>query len=169
VSPTLPLVLSIAAIVVAVVSAGAAVWSVRQTAQYHPKPLIVGQMKLGRTNGYKNLAEVLFEVSNRGNGDAHDFRVYQVTSRSRSETHSEARLKPGGSWDTRWFLTDQTTVTDHLEIVSGAGVQDPRLMWVVVEWRQAPNMRRIRRSEFRIGKPSPTSRRLFAALRPSIE
>lgn len=152
---TTTFVLALVAIVVSVPSAIASVWAVRQTAKYHPKPLIVGSLTLERTEHEQS--SVSFKLYNRGNATAHDLTAW-IRHKDAKQKHAHYdEFAPSDGFVDEFLLPDQLGVDDlfreHPPVLEVFGMDSVRDMYFSVTWRQAPNMEKLREREFKIAKP----------------
>jgi hypothetical protein len=149
------LVVAWIALGVSVVSAGAAIWSVRQTWLYHPKPAWVHSFNLwNKGQDGERRPQLVFRLTNHGKSAASDvhFRVssprmgwFDVSSAGRS-------LPPDKAAELGISLVtgDLATVFDSETALNlpAVGEEVPGTYRVRVSWRQSPKPEKLRSRTF---------------------
>lgn len=121
--------LSIAALIVSVIA-------ITQKSRHLPKPLIKARLWFRGAWQGDDMEWVVREIANRGNGTAHDLRIYLYhwnKPRFKLELEHGIQLAPGEVLEAKWGVSKAT-----------------RKERVLITWRQAPNMNRKRRKRLRV-------------------
>ena len=140
---------------VALVSAGLSIWAIIEAKRGREKPLIQIEHAELETNDASFGVERTYgpnlrlTLANNGDGDAHNFRVVVRSPGldAPAEPYSLGMLEHGQRLD-GWHSLSES----HVEYISGKSWEvfekqwvNPKQVKVEVSWRQAPNIRRLRK------------------------
>jgi hypothetical protein len=139
---------------VAMVSAGLSIWAIIEAKRGREKPLIQVEHAKLETNDASCVdrtygPNLRLTLANNGDGDAHNFRVvvHSAGLNEPAEPYTLPMLEHGQRLDSWHSLSES-----HSEYINGKSWEvfekqwvDPKRVRVEISWRQAPNIRRLRK------------------------